>query len=492
MTLQAGNNVAPTYQDPTKLSFGSGSEKYCITCGKSENVNQCARCKGAWYCDSNCQQADWPCHKLLCAKYAKLNESEPIKNGYRAFLFRADSFEPELLVLPVTWRGKRDFKPIISLLRQEESMFDDSVQLPGFGFNMRLKMPYIYAGKTSLRIEVACRESHGFDGSPPNKSIFASVKAIGKKPGHLWAGNIVVRREHDSFNGLRAGSVTMADFRHTVDWFAFYPKMAGLDDWDSNPPVSSPWSAVTFPGIQGILIKGDQEIKDESERYTTVTVPASHPIRGIMPQSCGDISPISKRVGRALRLVMRLDEAYKVDANHTPPACGPAKDLMRPIEKDTNFVLPGVIYSSPCRGFPPMGQVLVIRADDKDLSIDDVRAMVYFSDSMCRAGLRKIAIASREAKPDLRDAMKSAKGLMTWDNYVLEFDKLGLPRPQRPAEEAFIDMRGPDAPDDVDHGGDEDDGWNDGWDSNYDESYEDESDEDESDEDESDEGESDD
>lgn len=53
---------------------------------------------------------------------------------------------------------------------------------------------------------------------------------------------------------------------------------------------------------------------------------------------------------------------------------------------------------------------------------------------------------------------------MTWDNYMLAFDELGMPRPERPTEEFFVDMRGvgiPNTPADVEgeQGTDEEDYW---------------------------------
>lgn len=459
MASQAANNtsISRTYQDPTKLSFFSKSEKYCITCGKSEKVNRCTRCKGAWYCDSNCQKADWPCHKILCAKYAKLNKSEPIENGYRAFLFRADSPEPELLLLPVTWKGHRDVDPVRSLLHHEGSRFGQSLQFPGFGFNGRLGTSYIYAGKKFLGIQVACRDTHGFDGSPPNKSIFASVSAIGKKPPHLWAGNIVVQREHDSGTGLRAGSVTMADFRHTIDWLASYGKVQNL----------SPWYSSNFSSIQGIQINGDQQIKDESERYTTVTVPDSHAIRGLFTKLEGDVSLISERIGRPLRLIMRPTQLRDLDADGRMPTCSPAAALMRSLDKDTNVESPQMAFGLPRGGLPFVGQALVVRADDKDLSLDEVKAMAHFSESTCRGVFQGVTLVPREDKPGMEAAMQKALDFMTWDNYLRAFVELGLPMPQRPVEEAFVDMRGPPVPDDAAGGGeDEDEEWDDddAWD----------------------------
>lgn len=455
MTSQAGNNtVIPTYQDPTKISFGSESEKYCITCGKFGNVNRCARCKGAWYCDRNCQQADWPCHKILCAKYAKLNESEPIKNGYRAFLFRAGSLEPELLVLPVTSRGQRDSQPITSLLHHEESKFGQYLEYPGFRFNARLEMPYIYPGEIFLGMQVVCRETFSCDGSPPNKSIFASVKAIGKKPPQLWAGNIIVQRQqNDSRSGLRAGSVTMADFRHTIDWFAFYPQIAAerRDPGPYNRIFLGPLPWPAFASIQGIQINNDeQHINDDSERYKTVSVPASHPVRGLEAELQGDISPISKRVGLPLRVTMRPTQLRDPDADGRMWTCVPAAALMRSLDKDTDAAQPQIAFCLPRGGLPFIeGAALVVRVDDKDLSLDDVKAMVFFSKSTCCDVFQGVAQTSKDDKPDLEAAMQRALDFMTWDNYLLAFDELGMPRPQRPAEEAFVDMRGSGTPDDA-------------------------------------------
>lgn len=185
MASEAGNNV-DAYQEPTKLSFHSKSEKYCINCGRTDELILCSRCKGAWYCDSDCQQADWPCHGILCEKYAKLNESEPIKNGYLAFVFLANLLEPMLLVLPVTSKGVRDYEPITRILRNPDGWPSRKLEFPGIGFNMRLKKP-IYTGKIFLGLQAICRECNCFDLSEPNKAILATVKkTIGKEPPHPW------------------------------------------------------------------------------------------------------------------------------------------------------------------------------------------------------------------------------------------------------------------------------------------------------------------
>ncbi|KAK8045453.1 C6 transcription factor [Apiospora rasikravindrae] len=53
------------------------SEPSCFTCGKVEAdignaPMSCARCKGAWYCDTACQRAHWKVHKPTCVVPGKL------------------------------------------------------------------------------------------------------------------------------------------------------------------------------------------------------------------------------------------------------------------------------------------------------------------------------------------------------------------------------------------------------------------------------------
>ncbi|PVH80707.1 hypothetical protein DL98DRAFT_588293 [Cadophora sp. DSE1049] len=45
----------------------------CVLCGASASVHRCSTCKPfTLYCSSNCQNSDWPVHKLLCDDLALL------------------------------------------------------------------------------------------------------------------------------------------------------------------------------------------------------------------------------------------------------------------------------------------------------------------------------------------------------------------------------------------------------------------------------------
>jgi hypothetical protein len=40
----------------------------CASCGKTQDLQQCSRCKTVSYCGGECQNADWRRHKILCLK----------------------------------------------------------------------------------------------------------------------------------------------------------------------------------------------------------------------------------------------------------------------------------------------------------------------------------------------------------------------------------------------------------------------------------------
>jgi len=43
--------------------------KCCHLCGGKDSksrLKKCARCRAVYYCNAQCQQADWKCHKVSC------------------------------------------------------------------------------------------------------------------------------------------------------------------------------------------------------------------------------------------------------------------------------------------------------------------------------------------------------------------------------------------------------------------------------------------
>ncbi|KAK2598227.1 hypothetical protein N8I77_011652 [Diaporthe amygdali] len=242
----------------------------------------------------------------------------------------------------------------------------------------------------------------------------------------------------------------MADFRHTLDWFAMYPRDALYAAVAARTPLDlkQVWPSFCFSTIRGVQIQGGREFK-ETERYKAVDVPADSSIRGLFSQLQGEISPISKRLGRPLRLTSEPSEVHAPSWEHELPSCGPVTALLRSLTKDLDAPSPGMLFSLPRGGLLRDNRALVVRADDKDLSIDELRAMAYFAEYMCNVKIYGVVRLPREDEPALEAAMKEALDFMTWDNCLLAFDKLRIPRHQQPAKQAFVDTRDAARPEDL-------------------------------------------
>eukprot|EP00662_Eupelagonemidae_sp_cell21_P057247 gene57247-biopygen50404 len=50
------------------LARNAADGRQCAGCGRADaQLHRCARCKGAWYCSSDCQKQHWPQHQPACA-----------------------------------------------------------------------------------------------------------------------------------------------------------------------------------------------------------------------------------------------------------------------------------------------------------------------------------------------------------------------------------------------------------------------------------------
>ena len=59
-------------KDKRGAKFGYGMEVMCDNCKKFFlSIQRCGRCRVAWYCSAECQRADWPTHKHVCAEEEK-------------------------------------------------------------------------------------------------------------------------------------------------------------------------------------------------------------------------------------------------------------------------------------------------------------------------------------------------------------------------------------------------------------------------------------
>lgn len=69
----------------SKSKYCHECAKLCDHCGKSSDDNKrCTRCRHSFYCNRDCQKADWKYHKKnVCKSVASANEMEKTRDTTR-------------------------------------------------------------------------------------------------------------------------------------------------------------------------------------------------------------------------------------------------------------------------------------------------------------------------------------------------------------------------------------------------------------------------
>ena len=82
---RSDNNIANKPSVLTsKLPYLSiPNSKHCWLCGKMEKeIQKCSKCKTSWYCNMECQKANWSVHKTICAT---LKNKKMLKDNHKGF-----------------------------------------------------------------------------------------------------------------------------------------------------------------------------------------------------------------------------------------------------------------------------------------------------------------------------------------------------------------------------------------------------------------------
>ncbi|RYP71749.1 hypothetical protein DL769_004638 [Monosporascus sp. CRB-8-3] len=199
----------------------------CVICNTG-SARSCAMCKSTAYCGKACQKADWPCHKLLCSKFAagETTPGEPALHTTRAILFPATGDEPELVrFVNFDWpaRQRVDENVIIDLFDRH----DDPRVLSHVEGKDRYLLA-LYEDKNRVRryrrqdsiLEIWCRE---YGGHGENRAI---ARVTGGDMFHRWAGNVLVLAMSHPTPGRNIDSaykdISLRDFRDAVDFMSDY------------------------------------------------------------------------------------------------------------------------------------------------------------------------------------------------------------------------------------------------------------------------------
>ncbi|KAF2179438.1 hypothetical protein K469DRAFT_694128 [Zopfia rhizophila CBS 207.26] len=188
-------------------------QESCVICDASP-ARQDDRCKSAWYCSTQCQEVDWPSHKLLCRKYSSARSSRPTKRHRLAILFPPDKVRPKLVWV---------------LCEKKSDEFEGSRECAQLSTFLGNDMDRRHVQRVPSRdrdlddtIEVAFRGMFLKDGSKSNRSLYASIGTAGTMNGD-WRGPIIILakpgigRDPPDYR-----DITLHDFRYALDYFISY------------------------------------------------------------------------------------------------------------------------------------------------------------------------------------------------------------------------------------------------------------------------------
>lgn len=282
----------------------------------------------------------------------------------------------------------------------EDRPFEGNIRIernPLRGRNLGFGLVQWAPRKRGYCITMKHREVFLRDGSAVNRSILSSTSATGRLH-HRWCGPMVALREtpYETYD-----DIALADFRHIIDYFVTY---ATTEVRESSHDANVGFSSSTIRGAK-ICCHGEIKLHG-SQPHVSVDIPRNHSalLTGVV-----DTSPISDRLGMPLKLLKDPDIEPWLD----PP--GWTDSLGATSNPDAAFLMMGTDNKS--WGFAPsywqfnLGNVFVIRADEKDLALDDLRVMCYFA----RRKLQPMFEDARGIGPVVR-TRQSVLDFITWEN----------------------------------------------------------------------------
>jgi hypothetical protein len=221
--------------------------------------------------------------------------------------------------------------------------------------------------KEGYSIAVIFRDNFLKDGSAMNKSLLKSVSTSGIPP-YSWRGPIVALRvSPPEFYQ----DITLVDFRHIIDYMISYGTTETRES--ANHPEDRISS--TIRGVK-ICCYGEEKLHS-SKPYISVDVSRAHPTR-LTYGECA-ISPISKLLGMPLKVWKYPDTDNWIN----PP--GWAENMNADSNPNAAFLMMETDPKNPrWGGVPPywntdLGNVLAVRDDDKDLTVEDIKMVCYFA-----------------------------------------------------------------------------------------------------------------
>lgn len=373
-------------------------------------ANRCKQCLSCFYCSRECQKSDWSSHRLLCKDFST-QPSRPSLNHKRAILFPADRKRPQMIWIRCERKVEDEGQGYQTSYETVDPHPHLGADRPNVG-TMRIEhnpirnrnlgsgMVHWAPRQCGYSVSLKFRDNFLKDGSIINKSILTSTGTSGSPP-HTWCGPIIAVRE-EPFE--RYNDITLDDFRHIIDYLLSYltTELRESNDTEDRQAAS----------IHGVKVCCYGELKLHATKpFVSVNVPRAHPTR--LTYSEGTISSISNLLGMPLKL-WKIPES---NAWINPP--GWNENMTADSNQNAAFLMMETDPQKSDWGWTPrywnsdLGNVLAVRLDGEDLTVDDVSMMCQF--------------ARLKLQPMFEDALGAGYGLrskqevlsfITWGNMV--------------------------------------------------------------------------
>ncbi|GKZ40822.1 hypothetical protein AbraIFM66951_006356 [Aspergillus brasiliensis] len=328
-------------------------------------------------CVMYCQASDFPSHKLLCKKFAT-QPGRPSPEHKRAIFFPVHKAKPVLVWIPTKRQYDKESgerwtealvhpylgpdSPITGRLRVEHN----EVRGRNLGSGFVAWAPR----KEGYCVHLLHRDAYLVDGSLPNQSILASVRASSAAScPHAYHGPMVAIRE---IHPEDYADIELADFRHLMDYFVTY---GSTEVRESVPDLQYRASTV----IRGVKICCDGEIKLHGAKpFVSIDIKQSTRLT-LLAREGISISPISALLGMPLIFWKDPNAEFHDD----PP--GWDATLSASSNENAAFMMRDTNPSDSSWGWASLhwnhdlGNVWAVREDEQDLDVREVAMMCYFA-----------------------------------------------------------------------------------------------------------------
>ena len=328
----------------------------CIICNK-EGAKFCQECHSASYCSRQCQIRDFPTHKLLCSEFKEYRD-KPHEHMKRGIIFHEAENPPQWVWIKSESKDESQHA-ILEHHLVASSHGPTKVQYISIEHNRSRKR----ALQDTLTIIHCDKDVQGALG--PNRSIQALGNGATASP---WYGPVIVMKKL----GLETdpgvyGDMDLTAYRDVVDSFIYdvFPAKTTIFEGDSK--IQSLHSAGS---VQGVIISCWRDIHFlGANKYIPVDVSIFDPV------FVADKPTSSELLGVPLRIEkMPPHPAWKDSGIINIYENRVVTRLFRCMDPEHD-----AFGLAPMRWDYPVGPVLVVRDNGKDITPQQVEALCYYN-----------------------------------------------------------------------------------------------------------------